>query len=291
MIVYADILILLNWVVDYFLLLASGALIRKKPKLIRIISSAFLGGLSSLYIFLPQSPMLIELISRIILCAVMTMVAFGFGTVMDYVRNTGIFFGITCLYAGIMTALWHIFKPNGMVINNSVVYFDISALALISFTVLFYFAFVLLSKLFASNAKTAEFCSITVKVGEITVELKAILDTGNSLNDLFGNSEIIITNKKIAERLFGDTDINNNPSLKSRYRVVPINTVSGADMLDGFRCDNAVAVLESERVDIKNPIIAISKTAFDSGIDGIVNPKIFGNAVYKNVSNNKKVYK
>ena len=72
---------------------------------------------------------------------------------------------------------------------------------------------------------------------------------------------------------------------------MPLSTVSGSDMLDGFRCDSAIAVLGKETVNIKNPIIALSKTAFDSGINGIVNPKIFGNAVYDNVSENKKVFK
>ena len=291
MIVYADILIALNLIVDYFLLLSAGAVIRKKPKFLRILSAAVVGGISSLYIFLPQSPVFVELILRGVLCSVMTLLSFGFGTLKDYLRTTGVFFGITCLYAGLMTALWHILKPRGMVINNSVVYFDISALTLIVCTVIFYFAFTLLSRLFGTNGKMAEYCTVTIKAGENTAELTAMLDTGNSLNDLFGNSEIIITNKKTAEMLFGQTDIEKNPSLKSRYRVVPLSTVSGSDMLDGFRCDSATAVLGKETVNIKNPIIALSKTAFDSGINGIVNPKIFGNAVYDNVSENKKVFK
>lgn len=291
MIVYADILIVLNLIVDYFLLLAAGAVLRRKPKFIRLLLSSFVGGLSSLYIFLPQSPIAIELILRLMLCMIMVILAFGFGTVKDFIRNTGIFFGITCLYAGIMTALWHILKPRGMVINNSVVYFDISAITLIVCTVIFYFAFLLLSRIFGANGETAQYCSIKVRVGEKAAELTAMLDTGNSLNDLFGNNEIIITDKKTAESLLGRTDIENNPLLKSRYRVIPLNTVSGADMLDGFRCDSAVATLGKETVNIKNPIIAISKTAFDSGISGIVNPKIFRNAVYDNASYNKKVFK
>jgi len=290
-IVYADILIVLNLIVDYFLLLAAGAVIRKKPKFIRILLAASIGGLSSLYIFLPQSPVFVELILRIALCAVMTLMSFGFGTLKDYLRSTGIFFGITCLYAGIMTALWHIIKPRGMVINNSVVYFDISALTLIVCTVIFYLLFTILSGIFASNGKMAEYCSITIKAGENAVQFTAMLDTGNSVSDIFGNNEIIITDRKIAEKLFLQLDMQKNPSIKSRYRVVPLSTVSGTDMLEGFRCDGAVAYLGKETVNIKNPVIAVSKTAFDSGINGIVNPKIFRNAVYDNVSENKKIYK
>ena len=291
MVVYADILIVLNLIVDYFLLSLAGGLLRRKNRLLRMIFSALIGGVFSLYIFLPQSNPIIEFALRLTVCSVMTLTAFGFINLKEYLKVSGVFFGVTCLYAGIMTALWKILKPHGMVINNSVVYFDISAVTLIVCTVIFYFGFMLLSRLFTSNSTTAQNCTVVLSADGREVRFNAILDTGNSVSDVFGNSEIIIADKSVAISLFDNIDININTALNSRYRIIPLSTVSGVDMLDGFRCDSMTATLNKETVRLKNPVLAVSKTAFDSGYSAILNPKIFRNVGEENVPKNKKAIK
>ena len=52
--IYIDILVCLNVIVNYFLLLASGKFLSRPYKRWRILLGAFLGGLYSLYILLPQ---------------------------------------------------------------------------------------------------------------------------------------------------------------------------------------------------------------------------------------------
>ena len=54
MIVYADILIILNFLVDYFILLLTAKFLEIKYHIFRLLLAATLGGMSSLYIFLPS---------------------------------------------------------------------------------------------------------------------------------------------------------------------------------------------------------------------------------------------
>ena len=148
-----------------------------------------------------------------------------------------------------------------------------------------------LARIFASNGSMAEICDVILRADGREVHFDAILDTGNSVSDVFGNSEIIIADKSVAISLFENIDININNHLKNRYRVIPLSTVSGADMLDGFRCDSMTAILNKEIVNLKNPVIAVSKTNFDSNYSAILNPKIFRNVGEENVSKNKKTFK
>ena len=291
MIVYADILIILNLLVDYFLLLATSKILHLRVKFRRMLLAAAEGGIFSLYIFLPQSPPFFEFSVRVAMCFLMSYTAFGFGSFRDFLKSGGIFFGITCLYAGSMTALWSIFKPHGMVINNSVVYFNISALTLIFCTVAAYFLFVFLTRIFAASSNPADRCYMELSVFGKTVEYQAIIDTGNSVTDVFGNSEIIISDSFVASELFGDLDINKNNNLKTRYRAIPLTTVSGTDMLDAFRLDEAVALKGEERLLLKSPILAVSKTRFPKETPLIVTPKIFINSGEENDIKNKKAYK
>jgi stage II sporulation protein GA (sporulation sigma-E factor processing peptidase) len=268
LIVYADVLIFLNLIVNYFLLCACFKILKQTPKTIRVILSAILGGVSSLYIFLPKLNILLEAILKIITCALMSLICFGFKNIKSLLKNIGVLFTVTCAYGGIMFAFWLMFNPKGMVINNSVVYFNISPLALIIFSVAAYIIFSIFSLIFGKISKFANKCSVTVFADDKNIRLEAIIDTGNSIEDIFSNSQIIIADKAKVEKLFSPKD-----KSSSRYRILPCNTVSGSGVLEGFRCDSAVIISNNEKTVLQKPILAISKTDLADGYDAIINPE------------------
>lgn len=275
MVVYADILILLNFLVNYFLLLTVKSIINCNIKTYRIILAAALGGVSSLYIFIPSVTRAADFLYKLLICVLMAFIGFGYKNIKKFFKVILAVFGATCLYAGIMIAVWHIFKPSGMVINNSVVYFNISPVFLIGFTVIFYLLFIIAFKIFSKASKTAERCKVTLFADEKSANFDAIVDTGNSLEDIFGKSEIIIADKSVFYLLFGDRNIETDEELKKRYRIVPCSTVAGTNTLDGFRCDKAYIKSDAQKVTLEKPILAISAEAIDDDYEAILNPKIF----------------
>lgn len=275
LVVYADILVILNLIVNYFLLLAVKSFLKLQIKTYRIILSATFGGISSLYIFLPQSLILLEILYKLTICLAMAFLAFGYKNLSAYLKASGTLFGVTCLYAGVMIAVWRIFKPSGMVINNSVIYFNISPLILICFTVAFYLLFTILLNIFSATAKNAERCQITLSADNTTVNCEAIVDTGNSVVDIFGKSEVIIADRSVYYSLFGNLNVNTDDNLKKRYRVIPCSTVTGADTLEGYRCDKADIKTEKQKITLEKPILAISKEPLRDGYEAIINPQIF----------------
>ena len=274
MIVYADVLIFLNLIINYFLLLAVSKILKKTPKTRWLVLSAFVGALSSLYIFLPQTSFLIETLFKIAVSMFMTIIAFGFKGVKAYIKSVLLLFGVTVGFGGLMYAIWLTFSPNGMVINNSVVYFDISLIALIGFTVAGYIIFSILYRVFSKTATFAERCDITLFANEKSVKVTAIVDTGNSIEDAFSMGEIIIVDKSVAIKLFECEDFQINFKTKSRYRMLPCATVSGTDVLEGLRCDRAEVKYKNQSITLNRPILAISKTPLPDGNDAIINPKI-----------------
>lgn len=101
MVVYADILIILNFAVDYFLLRAAAFLQHLNPPLWRILLSAAAGGISSLYIFLPPRGVILDILFRTAVCAAMTFICFGFGKIKRFLRSLGVFLLVTFGYGGI----------------------------------------------------------------------------------------------------------------------------------------------------------------------------------------------
>lgn len=272
MVVYADILIILNFLVDYFIIMLTAHLLKKSVTLIRQILSAALGAVSSLLIFLPEFNTFTQIFSGIITALLMSAIAFGIKRVKIYFRETVVLFAVTCGYAGGMFAFWSVFRPHGMVIHNSVVYFNISPLFLICFSISAFFITVILRKLLDKNASTAENCEISLFANGKSITVNAIADTGNSIEDVFGLSEIIIADRAAFDALF-DVEYDKNEIMR-RYRALPCNTVSGSDILDGYRCDKAYIKHNDDTFEISKPILAVSKSSLGGDYTAIINPKL-----------------
>ncbi len=268
LIVYADVLIFLNLVVNYLLLCATAKLLRLKIKTLRIVLSAFLGAIASLYIFLPKLNIFFEIVLKLATCSLMVLCCFSFKNAKNFIKNSVVFFAVTCAYGGIMFAFWLMFSPENMVIKNSVVYLNISPTLLIICSVISYILLSIGSKIFKNTAKLAKKCNITVFANQKQIRLEAIIDTGNSIEDVFSNSEIIIADSKKVNAIF---DTENTES--SRFRLIPCSTVSGYDMLEAFRCDSAIILHNNTQTILKKPLLAKSKTNLNDGYDAIINPK------------------
>ncbi len=268
---YADILMLLNLVVDYFLLSLTARILRRSVSFGRQLCGAGVGAVSSLYIFLPQSSLWIELSVRGLVAALMTLCCFGFFGWRRFFRTVAVLFAVTFGYAGAMIGIWLLLRPNGMVINNSVVYFNISPVFLVGFSAAAYLVATLLRGALDKKSPSSKTCRIALSVGEETAEFTGILDSGNSLTDLFGAASVIIADQSVAQKLFGrDVSPETQPN---RYRVIPTGTVSGHELLEGYRCDTGKIYCEDTVTVLERPILAVSKTRLQGEYSAIINPQ------------------
>lgn len=274
LIVYADVLIFLNTIVNYFLLLATAKLSAANAPPLRLALASFVGGVACLYIFLPRQALWAEFSYKIAVALIICLIGFKWQGVKQFLKSGAILFIITCAYGGGMFALWMLFKPYGMVINNSVVYFNISPTVLVLCTGGGYILFSVLWRIFGKSAKPAERCNITVFADGNSVKLTAIADTGNSIEDAFAGREVIIAQKSRVEALLGDTDFKCNSALRRRYQVLPCSTVTGYSTLDAFRCDSAEVIYDDKKITLIKPLLAVSRVNLDDDYNAIINPKI-----------------
>ena len=133
----------------------------------------------------------------------------------------------------------------------------------------------LLQLIFSGTSKLAERCEITVSAGNNSITLEGIVDTGNSVEDIFGGGEVIIADGEYVKTLFGEIDPALNREIRSRYRVMPCGTVTGGGTLEAFRCDTALVSDGKRSVRLNKPTLAVSKTPLKDDYAAIVNPRIF----------------
>lgn len=272
MTIYADVLIAVNTIVNFFIILLCGKINKQQIKNWRIILGALVGGIFSLTIFLPLNNGILDAVIKIISAMFMILMSFGFKKIKVFLRNVSTLFLITYLYAGVVFAIWYLFKPQKILIINSIVYFDISLLFLIISIVAIYLAITVFSSIVKKEAVSAKNCCVRLFLDARNIELNTMFDTGNSLSDPLSASPVIIVSKnKLTELCFGEINFVNLPD---RYRIIPCRTVSGDVLLEGVRCDKAEIEFEGNTYKFENPIAVISRTPFADEFDAILNPEI-----------------
>lgn len=272
--IYADILIILNFIIDFFLLSLTAKLSNSAVKTLRLVLSSFMASLFSLYIFLPPLNFLFEMLLRLISSAVTVFVCFGFQKTKMYLKRFIYFYIISFVFAGAMIAVWFLFKPNTMALNNGVVYFNFSPLLLLLSTAVCYGVLVLFRTVFRPESAKAERMKTEVVLKDKNTCFTTAIDTGNSIKDPLSGSPVLIADRRVLKNLLGN-DYGDFLSLSpkkfaERFRLIPVNTVSGKNLLPAVKCDK---IIIKEKT-IKNPLIAQSLTDFSDDYDAIINPEV-----------------
>ena len=272
-VVYLDLLLFLNLFVNFFLLLAVKAIHRLTVSFWRLLLGAFAGALFSLTLFLPELFFLTELLLNAAEAVVITGLAFSFRPLKRLLRLSGSFFGISFCFAGAMMAIWMLFKPPGMVIQNSVVYYNISPLLLVGSTLISYAAVRLFGLLLARRHPKKLMYRVTISLGGYTVSSEGFLDTGNSLRDLFSNTPVLIAEYSLIEPLLDRearraflTPASQWPNgLETRFRLIPYSAVGTQGFLASFRPDR-VEICQTKNPKVYTQIlVAVSPEPLQNG--------------------------
>lgn len=131
-----------------------------------------------------------------------------------------------------------------MIVNNGVVYFNISPIILICSILASYFLLELINRYLGKHVCADSFCEIKLLWNNKTAKFEAQLDTGNSLKEPFSNLPVVIVDKdKIKNVLPEEFDLNNydkifDNSSTFSMRLIPFSGVSQDGFLFGFKPDD-----------------------------------------------------
>lgn len=270
MIVYVDVLLVINLFVNYFLLLVTKTLLHKTVRRKRLVLGAVLGSLYALVIFLPKLPNIVTLLMHLAASCLIVLAAFPVENAKAFFKAFAAFFAVNFAFAGLMLALWLGFRPNGMVYQNGAVYFDIDIKILILSSAACYLLLTLIFRLLRRRAPDNAVYDIELLQNGKTVIAKALLDTGHSLSDGFSDRPVLVASRRVVQRL---ADASLLPFLKgetaplsgsaAHIRLIPYSSVRGSGVLKAF-CIEEVRV-PSRSYRLQNVLLALSETEFSSG--------------------------
>ena len=101
MIIYMDLILFLNFVIDLIILMVVGIVLKRKKNLTRIILGAFIGSLSVLFLLIKLSNL--ELfIYKILLGFIMTYISFGYQNIKYVIKNFLYLYMVSIILGGFL---------------------------------------------------------------------------------------------------------------------------------------------------------------------------------------------
>ena len=268
--IYADVLIILNIYVNFFLLRTTAKITHSPLKNIRCAAASLYGSLFSLTIFLPELPPYVNIAVKLIAAVTVVAAAFGIENIRRTVINTASFFTANFVLAGAVYGIYTWFEPDFVHFNNTYFYIDFSLLILIISTALMYLAVHFFRMIF--DRDTIGDYMIIIRCGKKLVTVRGLADTGNVLTDFFTGCPVIICDSELYTTITGQ-NISYN-SLPKGYRVLPCSTVSENGLIPIFRPDEILIVNKTDKT--RKKVDALVGFGNTSG-DAVFNPKLLIN--------------
>ncbi len=241
--VYADVLVASNILLTYILLVASRVLCKIPTNKWAVLVASIIGGISSLVIFYENSGAAFSLFYKTIIGGVIVVVAFLPKSLKLFIKEFLSFFGISLLFGGSMYALEITLHPDNIFFYNGTVYFDMSIAYLVASVLVIYGVFHFADYIIRKHNIKGGKCQLEIIYNNISVNLIAFTDTGNTLTDGVSGRPVIIAEFSAVSPLFSreelmffkNDDFENIPhSLNKSLRLIPCKTVTGDSLLKAF---------------------------------------------------------
>ncbi len=215
-----------------------------------------------------------------------------------FIKNIFAFFGVSLLFGGAIYALEITLHPENIMFYNGIVYFDMSISYLVACVLVIYGIFLLADYLITKHNAKGGKCHIEITYNNSSVNITALIDTGNTLTDGMTGKPVIIAELSAVSPLFTreelmffkSGDFENIPeSLNKSFRLIPCKTVTGTSILKAFIPTFVKIKDEKNSCKINFCTVALTDKDLSQGdYRALLNNKIFENV--KEAKNDEKIY-
>ena len=296
MTIYLDVIWLLNFFFDAFLLLLTSIILKIKVKKWRLFLGAFIGSLIVLFYFTPYQTITTHPVLKLLYSILIVYSAFGFLKFRYFIKNLITFYFITFMIGGGMLGLHYFFQTdiafiNGMVASRSTGFGDpVSWLTvLVGFPLVWYFSKHNIEEIEMKKIHYEQLVDVQIKIDDTILNVKGLIDSGNQLYDPITQTPVMILDIQKAATCFPEAIINQSKNLEmlefgttdpkwaNRIRIIPYRGV-GQDhqFLLAIRPDQVVIFTKEEQINVKKVFIGVSHTILSSigEYDCIIHPKM-----------------
>lgn len=246
MIVYIDLVCIINFIYDFLILLTVSFTLKRNRKIYNYILSSLIGVLSIFLLFLKINNIVLFLL-KILISIIMVIVAFGYKSIKYTISNIIYFYMTSIILAGFL----YLIKGNSSNIN-------------LNYIVLLIIGPIILFVYYKSNKKLkntySDYYKIKIVFDNIEYNLVSFYDNGNNLKDPISRKSVIIVGNNRLEKIY---------NIRSPV-YVPVITVKGTHLMKCFK--PSYIILNDKK--IYNYLIGESSIKFSDGVECLLNKSL-----------------
>ena len=282
-IIYADIVFLLNFCMNFLALFATGKILALKLRTLKLILSAALGAIYSIFTLFFETAVIPVIILNIAISVLMCLIAFNAETFVKFIKSFIIFYAACFMLGGGIEALFHLFSLSGFNEASNVPTVQIILVLAGICTLIFIFV----GRIFKHKTNIKE-VQLTIGFGGREAKVNALLDSGNLLRDPVSSLPVIIINSKTAAALFdfktlsfftsdtlsyisrisSEIDSEEMEMIKDlKFKIIPVKSIAGASSLFPAFVPEYIRYEKNKKTIEINAVIAVDsvqKTAENS---------------------------
>jgi len=261
-IVYVDVLILVNFIVNLFILHVTVQTLRKRVKLIWICLSSFIGSLYVLTVVYPELKYLSYIPFKILIVIAMILIVFREKNILFNIKASLIFILYSILLAG-MCLFIQISNSKNMSFDVIIINFPYEKLLL---SVMIIYILIYRIIIFIADRKKILTLIYTVDIINKSYKktIKAFLDTGNELREPATNLPVLIVERDILSEVMLE---------KNNTYYIPYTVLNGTNgRLVGFKPEYINIHIDKKSIETRDVIIAFCeyKLSKDNDYNGLM---------------------
>lgn len=275
MTIYIDVVFLENLVMNSIILIASGIILKKKLKWIRILLASSLGAVYTIIGYISVLEIYSNLVLKVILSILIIYIAFNPQTVKQLWKDVLIFYLTSFVFGGVAFALIYVVKPQDILMKNGLFLgtYPLKTVLLAAIV-----AFIIIIAAFAivktKFGKKDMFCDVEVELNNKKIKTRAMIDTGNLLKEPITNTPVIVLEHTLLYECVPKEILDNLESILggelvkipeeirneyiSRLKLIPFASLGKQNgMLVGIKADSLKIIQDDQEKENKNVIIGI----------------------------------
>ena len=302
-IVYADILLALNFFCDFFLLWTAGKILRRQISLLRILAASIVGAFYGLTVVIPALTWMAHPFCMFVVSLLLLRLAYRWDEPKSFLRLAGVFYLTAFAMAGAALAGSRLLEQNG------IVFAPMQTLKAGSLLFALFIAIILGRRGWSAIKKNwhkEDFqLKIKIMVNGHSCQMPALLDTGNDLREPLSGLPVLVADYQALrtimpeylrqafeqhghdspEMVLHEISTHNTDGWLKRMRLIPFASIGKQNgLLLGFKPDMLILEGASKR-QTNQVMICISAESLGNGYQAVINPEILnGGEKYKEAS-------
>lgn len=276
---YVDVLVAENFIINLVILNITSRFSKLKTNKIKLMLGSLFGALYVLVVFFPSLEMFLALTMKIAVSVIMIIIAFTPGRFRDFFKATAIFYIVTFALGGSAFALFYLTGHgefiDGILYISDLDNFPVSLLIMgigIGYLLMVFCWDYIQSRVI----KDELIYNVVIELNDKSIEVNAILDTGNNLKDPVSNLPVIVVEYEAMQLVLPDRlslvfddikeEINyeklcrllENTDLILKIRLIPFSTIGKQNgMLVGVKPDIVRLTGKKCKREVKDVVIGI----------------------------------